>query len=470
MQFKRLARALMREGVEITQEGPVYRVRRASHDGPAAEVLLPEGYPLETKAVKQLAAFASVEHPAGGRVCAACATPDFHPGNVVPVGAVVATSDMVIPQAIGTDINCGMRLDLVDLTLDQFLSRKAELVELLRGDLLLGTRDLPLTSRTLRAIYEHGAEGWLEEAARRPMGLLARTHFGRLGAEAKADIWHRGSFEADVRWVEDRVGDGRDVVRDPDLGTVGGGNHFVEVQVVEEVLDYGALAGWGWVNMRPGQLAFMTHTGSRAVGKGVGTRWTEIARERWPRGRRWPEVFSLHGDDAREYMRAMGCAANFAAVNRVLLAEIVRDRVRQVHGDVGASCFYDVPHNLVTEEDGLFVHRKGATPAHDGQPVLVPGSMGHPSYVMCGLGSERFLRSASHGAGRARTRFEMGRRGRPDMDLGLDGVECVTLREERRIEEAPAAYKDVADVVDVQVREGLVSPVARLRPLLTFKA
>jgi len=469
MQFKRLARALLREGVEITQDGPIYKIRRASHDGPAAEILLPEGFPLETKAVKQLAMFASASHPEGGHVCGACATPDFHPGHLVPVGCVVETANMVIPQAIGTDINCGMRLDLIDVTVDQFLSRKKELVALLRGDLLLGTRDLPMTTSTLRAIYRDGAYGWEEELAKNPMGLMARAHLGLMAIEAKSFTWHRGSFRADTKWVEGRLSKDRDVVRDPDLGTVGGGNHFVEIQVVEEILDYGTLAAW-WPNMKVGQLAFMIHTGSRGIGKGIGTQWAEIAKERWPKGHKWPEVFALHGDDAQEYMGAMGCAANFAAVNRVVLAAMVRDRFRQVHGDVGASCFYDVSHNIVTQEGERFVHRKGATPAFEGQPVLIPGSMGTSSYVMRGLGSRRFLNSASHGAGRARTRFEMTRKGRPDFDMGLEGVECVTLREERLWEEAPAAYKDIDPIVKIQAEQGLASPVMRLRPLLTFKS
>lgn len=468
MQFKRLAKALLREGIEVEQQGPIYRIRRVSSDGPMAEVLLPQGFPLETKAVQQLAAFASVSHPNGGHVCAACATPDFHPGNVVPVGCVVETSDMVIPQAIGTDINCGMRLDFVGLTVDQFLARKAELIELLRGDLLLGTRDLPMTPQTLHAIYEHGAYGWEEEMYRKPMGLFARSK-DHVAMEAKY-IWHRGSFLSDTSWVRDRIDFDRDVVRDADLGTVGGGNHFVEIQMVDEVLDHGVFPAAGRTNPRHGQIVFMIHTGSRSVGKGIGTRWTEIAKERWPKGTKWPDVFALHGDDADEYMRAMGCAANFAAVNRTVLSMMVRDRIRQVFGDVGADCLYDVSHNIVTREGHGFVHRKGATPAREGQWVLIPGSMGTSSYVMQGLGNDRFLNSASHGAGRSRTRFEMGRKGRPDFDLGLEGVECITLREERLIEEAPAAYKDIDPIVKIQTEQGLANPVLRLRPLLTFKS
>ena len=468
MQFKRLARALLRDGIEITQDGPIYQIRRISHGGPPADVLLPEGFPLEIKAVRQLAAFASVSHPEGGRVCGACATPDFHPGPTVPVGAVVETSDMVIPQAIGTDINCGMRMHVVDLSVDQFLSRKKDLVDRLRGDLLLGTRDLPMTVRAMRAMFEEGAEGWGQAVYKDPLGMLKKSDWPEIGAEIKSLTWHQGAWEADSKWAVDRMPENRDVVRDGDLGTVGGGNHFVEIQVIEEIMDYETALKWGF-QLRPGMLAFMVHTGSRSVGRSIGVRWAEIAKERWPKNRKWPEIFALYGDDAHEYLRAMGCAANFAAVNRLLIAEIVRLRLREVYGEIGAPCIYDVPHNIVTWENN-FVHRKGASPAFAGQPVIIPGSMGTSSYLMCGLGNERFLNSASHGAGRSRTRFEMGRKGRPDFDLGMEKVECITLRDERLLEEAPAAYKDIDPVVEIQVKQGLVSPVARMRPLLTFKS
>ena len=152
----RIQRALARQGLEITQQGSIYRVERAGSDGPAAEVLLPEGFPLEGKALAQLARFAAVKHSAGGRVCQACATPDFHPGSLVPVGAVVASAELVIPQAIGTDINCGMRLHVSDITLDAFTAKTAELVSRLKGDLLLGTRDLPTSVGAMRGMFEAG--------------------------------------------------------------------------------------------------------------------------------------------------------------------------------------------------------------------------------------------------------------------------------------------------------------------------
>lgn len=172
----------------------------------------------------------------------------------------------------------------------------------------------------------------------------------------------------------------------------------------------------------------------------------------------------------------MNSASNYASVNRLLLAELVRMRMREVFGDkVQAPLLFDLPHNIVLRESfgdkrGLLVHRKGATPAHLDQPVLIPGSMGHPSFLMRGLGNQRFLCSASHGAGRAVTRHEMKGKSRSGEDLGLSGVECITLKAERLIQEAPAAYKPIQPVVAVQSEVGIVAPVARMRPILTFKA
>ncbi len=172
---ERVFKALARQGLLASKEGPVYSVRltEASH-APEAEILLPEGFALESKAVAQLASFASVRHPAGGEVRAAFATPDFHPGATVPVGSVVAISnDLVIPQAIGTDIQCGMRLHVTDLSVDQFMSGKAKFIELLKGDLLLGTRNLPMHVVAMQSIFNGGCMNWLEAVRPNPWGDLS---------------------------------------------------------------------------------------------------------------------------------------------------------------------------------------------------------------------------------------------------------------------------------------------------------
>lgn len=159
-------------------------------------------------------------------------------------------------------------------------------------------------------------------------------------------------------------------------------------------------------------------------------------------------------------------------MNRLLLSELLRLRLREVYGDVAAPLVYDLPHNITLPEGKGWITRKGACPAHDGQPVIIPGSMATASYLLVGLGNSHWCCSASHGAGRSHSRFDLNRKGNKasEDDLGLTGVDCITLREERRIEEAPAAYKPITPVIDAQVKAGLVKVVARMQPILTFKA
>jgi tRNA-splicing ligase RtcB len=265
------------------------------------------------------------------------------------------------------------------------------------------------------------------------------------------------------------------LVRDGGLATIGGGNHFVEIQVVEEVIDRATAYTWG---VRSGQIAFMIHSGSRNVGKYIGGMWRDRACDAWPKTLKHPEsrLFPLsvaaNPELVNSYLQAEATAANYGFINRLLLAELLRWRLRQVFGDVEAPLVYDLPHNITLAEGAGWVTRKGACPAHSGQPVIVPGSMGAPSYLLVGSGNDRFLRSASHGAGRARSRFDMSRKGadKTDSALGLTGVDCITWREERRIEEAPAAYKPIQPVIDVQVEAQIVGVVAKMKPVLTFKA
>jgi tRNA-splicing ligase RtcB len=462
-------RALAREGLTVEKDGNLVSVH-SSRDpsGIPAEVLLPEGHPLDLKAIKQLWAFSQARHPAGGEVLQTFATPDFHPGSVVPVGCVLATSlDMVIPQAIGTDINCGMRLHVADLTLDELISQKPAWLKALKGDLLLSTRDLPMTVPQIRAMFGSGTLGWLEAIRPNPLGMLARADLRQLEAELDKSFG-LGSLDGDAAYApEEMMPTDRDQVRDCFIGTIGGGNHFVEIQVVEEVLDRAVAFHWG---IKKNQIAVMAHSGSRRVGIIVGQTWMQHAKESWPDVQHPANgIFTLHGKDAASYVTAMNTAANYAAVNRLLLVELVRDRLRHCFPDLEMPLVFDAPHNIVTIENGHYVHRKGATPAHLGHPVLIPGSMGQASYLMRGLGNERFLQSASHGAGRKHSRHAMHRLDREGVDLGLDAVECITLKNERLVQEAPAAYKEIGPVVQVQADTGIASPVARLRPLLTFK-
>ncbi|BCD87879.1 RNA-splicing ligase RtcB [Pseudomonas solani] len=473
--FKRVQQKLARSGVAISRvNGNTLSVSSLNSAGLGASILLPESFPIEEKAVLQLLDFAGVSHPEGGEVRCACATPDFHAGSGIPVGSVIVTSpDMVIPQSIGTDINCGMRLHRLGIHYDAFLARKAEWVERVRGDLLGGTRNIPTAPGDMTALFAGGLGDFWSAVGRRSNrdGILARLDLEQVTRELAG--LHPSSFaRGEAAYAPEALQNtGRAVLRDPGLGTIGGGNHFVEVQVVTELVDRRACFERG---LSVGQVVVMIHTGSRDVGFHVGRRWMDKARELWPKGMKHPEskVFALVGEMAGQYLLAMHSAAHYADANRALIAEMVRQRTRELFGpDTEAPLLVDVPHNIVLQEAVGNVHRKGATPAYAGQDLLIPGSMGHDSYLLTGLGNERWLSSASHGAGRSMSRSEILFKGRKDPGiLGLERVQCITTREERLIEEAPGAYKEIGDVVRSQVEEETVAVIARFSPVLTFKA
>lgn len=470
---KRLIKALALHGMHLQRRGDILTLSRQLDDGMPvqAEILLPPELPLELKAAQQLMQFAAVRHPHGGQVCKACATPDFHPGSTVPVGSVLVSSpDLVLPQAVGTDINCGMRLHVFDVPLSQFLAKKAQLLDLLRQDLLHAQRDLPTTPQAMTALFAEGLPAFWRSMRATAGGWFGKMDFAQLQAESER-LYPAARVAGNAEYAPPALQDQRrGVLRDPGLGTIGSGNHFVEFLQVESVLD--GRRAWD-LQVRKGQLGLMIHSGSRDVGFYVGQRWMDQAKAAWPAGLKHPAsgLYALHGPLAEAYLQAMHAAAHYADANRALLAEMVRLRVRQVFGAVEMPLVCDVPHNIVLRENGLNVHRKGATPAHHGQPLLIPGSMGDTSYLLDGLGNERFAHSASHGAGRAVTRNAMRWQAKQGQDVraGMQ-FECITLKEERRVEEAPAAYKPIGPVIRAQVEQGLVQPIAALQPLLTFKA
>ena len=459
----RLQRAFARARIDLNYEDGIYTVR---NDAAEATILLPATLPLEEKAVRQLLDFASVKTPQGdAAVCAACATPDFHPGAIAPVGAVVATpADVVIPAAIGTDINCGMRLLTTGMSLGQLAPGRSRLIARLKAVLLENERNVPTHTEAFKALFDVGPHAFIDRL--RPEGLWVDVDRARLAEEVSRCVG-LDSLTAHSRHAPEAFVGGREIFRDPCLGTPGAGNHFVELQVVDQVLDRHVAYACG---LRTGDVVVMIHSGSRDVGFHVGGRWMDRAREAWPPGVRHPEsrLYALAGPLAVEYLQAMGVAARYAWANRVVLAEMVRRELATLFGADGSRLVVDVPHNVVLAEQGLNIHRKGSTPARSGDLALIPGSMGDSSYVARGLGHPDWLWSCSHGAGRRIRRQEI----RAHKAAPLQGVEwqCVTLREERLIEEAPQAYKPIGPVIDAQLDAGLIEGVARLRPWVTFKA
>lgn len=471
----RLLRALSRQGLNVEYRNGTYSVRwMDAVDAPPAEILLPEGFPVEAKALKQLANLANAKHPRGGSIHRVCATPDFHPGDAgVAIGSVVEMSQQVIPAAVGSDINCGMRLHVADLSVEDFLAQRDVFVELMKGDYFFGKRDVTTSAKAMRSLFTNGIMGWLDVMLDEPSGSVVKSNLNQLAAECDS-IFLQGSMSGNIRWVPSELVPASGWVRDGGLATIGGGNHFVEVQWVDRVEDRALAHQWG---IKTGQLAFTVHSGSRHVGKYVGGMWRDRALSLWQNGCKYPDsrIFPIssatHPEAVVDYLEAEATAANYGFLNRLLLAELLRLRLRQVIGEIEAPLIYDLPHNITLAEGKGLVVRKGACPAYESQPVIIPGSMGAPSYLAVGLGNRDWCCSASHGAGRLCSRFDLSRQGNreTEAELGLNGVDCITLRKERRIEEAPVAYKPIAPVIKSQVQAGLIAPVARLQPILTFK-
>lgn len=466
---QRILDAFRKEGLDVTHSGNYWQVRKidAPSGTPSARVLLPPEFPVEGKALSQLAALAAVSHPSSPHgATRVYASPDFHPGDSgVAIGSVLETPhEFVLPQGVGDDINCGMRLHATDLQVDRFLSEEKKLVDLLRGDLLLGTRNVFMTSQAMMGMFLYGLLGLLEYAKGTS---LESSDLRQLTKDL--DRCATPKITGSTEWIPESYWRFSDVLRDPDLGTAGGGNHFVEVQVVEEVYDPRIAYTWGFGLLKPGNVVFMIHSGSRHIGKSVGMLWLEKAKKSWPKNLPHPDFYPLI--DPREildYLEAETTASNYASANRMILAEIVKGRLNEIFPGVTAPLVGDIPHNYTQiPEDayGSYVTRKGACSAANGNIVIIPGSLGTYSYVLQGRGSDGFS-SVSHGAGRAKSRLDARR----IVDRQLLFGKCITLREERRIEESPEAYKDIQPVIDIQVEEGLVTKVVKLRPLFTFKS
>ncbi|CDG16386.1 RtcB family protein [Xenorhabdus doucetiae] len=463
--FNRLQKRLSRQGIETHYENSIYHFNRNQIE---AKVLLPESLPLEERAVQQLLDLASVRVPGSdAKVCEARATPDFHPGSTAPVGSIVATTeDLVIPAAIGTDINCGMRLLTTGLSYQEADAQKAALIQQLKNILLLDQRDVPVTPNSFSALFDEGLEAWLQELPYQ--GIWQQADFKRMYTELSA-VLSTQAVKAHSRYAPEAFFEKREIIRPASLGTVGSGNHFVELQIVDTILDRHAAYAAG---LREGEVLMMIHTGSRDVGFYVGQRWADKARAQWPATEKYPAsgLFGLTAEHAQEYLLAMGVAARYAWANRIVLAELVRSAWQKVFTQDKSKLIVDLSHNIIFPEQGMNLHRKGATPARAGELALIPGSMGDYSYLVKGKGHSDWLWSCSHGAGRS-VRRQVIRGKLPDIRQNSRlPWQCITLKSERLREEAPAAYKPITPVIEIQEQAGLIQPVARVRPWITFKA
>ena len=426
-----------------------------------------------------------------GIVGASLAMPDIHWGYGFCIGGVAATDPeqggVISPGGVGYDINCGVRLLRTNLVGADVRPHVETLVNALFATIPCGVGGegrYRFDRRETARILETGSRHVVAKGLGRPEDVEA--------TEA------RGGIEgADAEAVSDRAyerGRGQ-------CGTLGSGNHFLEVQVVEEVFDEQAAAAMG---LARGAVAVMMHSGSRGLGYQVCEDSLHELRNAPARyGIELPDrqlaCAPVHSREGQRYLAAMRAAANFAWANRQILTHLTRETFRRVFGRpdeaLGLDVVYDVAHNIAKIEEHmvegkprrLCVHRKGATrafpPGHPevplkyrdiGQPVLIPGDMGRCSYVLVGrAGSmQETFGSTCHGAGRlmsrsAAIRAAQGRR--IDRELREAGVIARARARTGLAEEQPAAYKDVNDVVRIVDRAGISKCVCRLRPLGVIK-
>jgi len=442
---------------------------------------------VEDRAVEQAANVATLP----GIVRASFAMPDIHWGYGFPIGGVAATDadgeGVVSPGGVGFDIGCGVRLIRSDLSWEETKPRIRDLVNMLgqrvprgvggRGRMKLDLAELDATLKT---------------------GVLQPIHAG-VGWEEDAEFCEDEGYLPSAR--PDLISDRAKERGAPQLGSLGAGNHFLEVQVIDEIRDARAAEAMGLFD---GQVCVMIHSGSRGIGHQTCQDYVRDLDRIAPEfGFDLPDrqlaCAPIEHQIAQSYLGAMDAAGNFARANRHVLTDATRESFAGVFGrpsrDMGMFVVYDISHNLAKLEDyevdgvhkSLCVHRKGATrafgPGHlelpdrykdIGQPVIIPGSMGTASFVLVGTNEARDLSfySTCHGAGRAMSRTQAKKQmSGQDLkrQLADQGILVSAGKAKLLSEEAPYAYKDVSEVVESCEGAGLTKVVARLRPVGVIK-
>jgi Uncharacterized conserved protein, COG1690 len=439
---------------------------------------------LEEDAIRQAANAATLP----GVKKAIYVMPDVHVGYGFPVGGVMATDPeegIISPGSVGYDINCGVRLIATNLTADMVYPVRRELMNEILKNVPAGvgsTGKIKLTKSQMEEVAVKGARWAVEQG----FGFLEDLeHIESGGALPNADP-SKVSKEAYERGSDE-------------LGTVGSGNHFVEVQVVDEIYDEDIAERLG---LKLGQVCIMVHSGSRGFGHQVCVDYLKVAKDALKKYKiDIPDMqlacMPFNSPEGRAYFSAMNSAANYAFANRQILGFLTADTIRRFFGlswkDLGYRLIYDLAHNIAKLEkhkiDGrvlkLVVHRKGATrafppfnpevpPAYRelGQPVLIPGDVGRYSFLL--VGQDRSMEisfgTACHGAGRLMSRSKAKEFVRREgLEKVLGGLVVVARGKGTVAEEIPQAYKDVSEVVRVVDSLGIAKLVLRLKPLGTLK-
>ncbi len=425
-----------------------------------------------------------------GIVGASMAMPDIHWGYGFPIGGVAAfnwETGVVSPGGVGYDINCGVRLAASRLTEDDLRPVLSRLADALYREIPSGvgaTGSLKLSKKDEKAVLLQGSRWAVSQGFGEEMDI---DHTEDRGCIAGADpqVVSERALERGLQ----------------QLGTLGSGNHFVEIGIVDEIFQEDIARQFG---LFPGQATLMIHSGSRGLGYQICDDFLAYTAKRVKSLEidlpdRQLSCAMIQSRDGQDYLGAMACAANYAWANRQILMHRARQVLMKVLGigprDLCMNLVYDVCHNIAKKEEHLVdgrpmtvcVHRKGATrsfgPGHPalcedyrmtGQPILIPGDMGTASYVMSGTQTamNETFGSTCHGAGRvlSRTAAKKASRGRSiHRELEERGILVRWTGRSTLAEEMPDAYKNIADVVEVVHGAGISKKVARLRPLVVLK-
>ncbi len=416
--------------------------------------------------------------------------PDVHQGYGMPIGGVMASQvpdGVISPGAIGYDINCGVRLLSTRIDFDAAEPRLKQLADALYRNCPSGVGEkgtFQLSAAELETVCREGARWALRGGYAREEDLERTEEFGRLANAQPSHVSARAKERGRTQ-----------------LGTLGAGNHFIEVDVVDQIFDPVAAQAMG---LAEGRLTAQIHCGSRGFGHQV---CTDYVHEFQDSARKYhidlPDrelvCAPLSSPEGQRYLGAMQAAANFAFCNRQVLAHLIRRSFEQALSghttDWDVRQVYDIAHNMGKIETHqvhgqpmkVLVHRKGATRAFGpgfeglpeeyralGQPVLVPGSMGTASWVLLGTAGSmaQSFGSTCHGAGRLMSRSQAKREIRGDTlrkELEAGGITIRAGSLPGLAEEAPRAYKDVDQVIEVVSRAGIAKKVARLRPVVVIK-
>jgi tRNA-splicing ligase RtcB len=426
-----------------------------------------------------------------GIVGKALAMPDIHWGYGFPIGGVAAFDEnegVISPGGIGYDVNCGVRLVRTNLVEADVRPRIKELIDVIFQNVPSGVGEkgrLRLTGNQIDDVLQDGAAWAVSQGYGWEDDLTSCEESGRMGTADPSKV----DSKAKQRGA-------------PQLGTLGGGNHFLEVQMVDEVYEEETAKAFGISG--PGQVMVSIHSGSRGCGHQIASdyiRTMEAAIRKY--GIQVPDrqlaCAPVTSQEGRDCFAAMSAAANYAWANRQLILHWVRESFETAMGrtaeEMDLGCVYDVAHNICKREehsvDGtrrtLYVHRKGATRAFDssrqevpakyrdvGQPVLIPGDMGSASYVLVGTpgAMAETFGSTCHGAGRLLSRTAATKRfSARDVVSGLQsrGIHVRAASKDGIVEEAPGAYKNIDDVVRIAHGAGISRMVARLRPIGVMK-